>query len=76
MGRSGRTALVERLPGLRRRLALDFVVVNTENAAGGFGVTPRIAEQGAGEEPALADGFIELDRRTYGAAQIGILRFH
>jgi len=36
--------LIERLPGLRRRLALDFIVVNTENAAGGFGVTPRIAE--------------------------------
>ena len=45
MGRSGRTALNHRLPGLRRRLALDFVVVNTENAAGGFGVTPRIAEE-------------------------------
>lgn len=45
MGRSGRTALNHRLPGLRRRLALDFVVVNTENAAGGFGVTRRIAEE-------------------------------
>ena len=45
MGRSGRTALYERLPSLRRRLSLDFVIVNAENAAGGFGVTPRIAEQ-------------------------------
>lgn len=45
MGRSGRTALVERLPGLRRKYALDFVVVNAENAAGGFGVTPRICEE-------------------------------
>lgn len=45
MGRSGRTALAERLPSLRRRLSLDFVIVNVENAAGGFGVTPRIAEQ-------------------------------
>ncbi len=44
MGRSGRTTLVERLPGLRRKYALDFVVVNAENAAGGFGVTPRICE--------------------------------
>lgn len=44
MGRSGRTALLERLPGLRRKYALDFVVVNAENAAGGFGVTPRICE--------------------------------
>jgi len=44
VGRSGRTALIERLPGLRDRLGLDFVVVNAENAAGGFGVTPRICE--------------------------------
>ncbi len=44
MGRSGRTALLEKLPGLRRKLNLDFVVVNVENAAGGFGVTPRIVE--------------------------------
>ena len=44
MGRSGRTAIIERLPGMRRDFALDFVVVNAENAAGGFGVTPRICE--------------------------------
>jgi 2',3'-cyclic-nucleotide 2'-phosphodiesterase len=44
VGRSGRTALLQRLPGLRRRLNLDFIIVNVENAAGGFGVTPRIAE--------------------------------
>lgn len=45
MGRSGRTALIERLPGLRKSLALDFVLVNAENAAGGFGVTRRICEE-------------------------------
>ena len=44
MGRSGRHALAEHLPRLRRRLALDFVVVNAENAAGGFGVTAKICE--------------------------------
>jgi hypothetical protein len=44
VGRSGRRALIEKLPGLRRRLALDFVVVNAENAAGGFGVTAAICE--------------------------------
>lgn len=42
VGRSGRTALVERLPELRRELKLDFVVANAENAAGGFGVTEKI----------------------------------
>ena len=45
MGRSGRLALLERLPHLRKSLALDFVVVNAENAAGGFGVTARICEE-------------------------------
>lgn len=45
MGRSGRLAIVEQLPGLRRKLKLDFVVVNAENSAGGFGVTARICEE-------------------------------
>lgn len=45
VGKSGRDALVERLPGLRDRLKLDFVVVNAENAAGGFGITERTAEE-------------------------------
>jgi metallophosphoesterase (TIGR00282 family) len=43
VGRAGRTAVIEQLPGLRRRLALDFVVINVENAAGGFGITREIA---------------------------------
>jgi len=42
-GRSGRTAVTERLPGLKRDLGIDFVVVNGENAAGGFGITRDIA---------------------------------
>lgn len=44
VGRSGRRALIEELPGLKRRHALDFVIVNGENAAAGFGVTARIVE--------------------------------
>jgi metallophosphoesterase (TIGR00282 family) len=43
MGRAGRNAVAERLPGLRRDLSLDFVVVNAENAAGGFGINEEIA---------------------------------
>lgn len=42
VGRSGRKALVETLPRLRADHALDFVVVNGENAAGGFGITESI----------------------------------
>ena len=39
MGRAGRTAVAERLPGLRAEWRLDFVVVNGENASGGMGLT-------------------------------------
>jgi metallophosphoesterase (TIGR00282 family) len=42
VGRSGRAAVTGRLPELRRRWKLDFVVVNGENAAGGFGITEAI----------------------------------
>ncbi|MFO1036770.1 MAG: TIGR00282 family metallophosphoesterase [Geminicoccaceae bacterium] len=45
VGRSGRTVLLSRLPELRERLALDAVVVNAENAAGGYGLTPTIASE-------------------------------
>ena len=42
VGRCGRDAVCQRLPELRRRLAVDFVVVNGENASHGFGITPDI----------------------------------
>jgi 2',3'-cyclic-nucleotide 2'-phosphodiesterase len=45
VGRSGRTALLTQLPLLRARWRLDFVIVNGENAAGGFGITEAICEE-------------------------------
>ena len=42
VGRSGRTIVYERLPGLVRDWKLDLVVANGENAAGGFGITEAI----------------------------------
>jgi 2',3'-cyclic-nucleotide 2'-phosphodiesterase len=42
VGRSGRTVLQTRLPGLIADWKLDLVVVNGENAAGGFGITEQI----------------------------------
>jgi metallophosphoesterase (TIGR00282 family) len=45
VGKPGRAAVRQLLPGLRRRLEADFVVVNIENAAGGFGFTPEIARE-------------------------------
>jgi metallophosphoesterase (TIGR00282 family) len=44
VGRSGRQAVLEALPELRAKYALDFVVANGENAAGGFGITQSILE--------------------------------
>jgi metallophosphoesterase (TIGR00282 family) len=44
VARSGRRALEERLHDLRSQREIDFVVSNVENAAGGFSITPRIAE--------------------------------
>jgi len=45
VGEAGRHALEELLPGLKEEFRLDFVIVNGENAAGGAGLTPRIADQ-------------------------------
>jgi hypothetical protein len=44
-GESGRAALSKLLPRLREQHAIDVCVVNCENAAGGFGVTPQMARQ-------------------------------
>ncbi len=45
VGRSGRKAVTKYVPALRKALALDFVVVNGENAAGGFGITADICRE-------------------------------
>src|SRR5438128_11472717 len=44
-GEPGRAALARLLPRLREEHAIDFCVVNCENAAGGFGVTGSMAKQ-------------------------------
>ena len=42
VGRSGRQSVISQLPKLRARYKLDFVAVNGENSAGGFGITEQI----------------------------------
>ena len=44
VGGLGRRTLLALLPVLRERLEPTFVVVNGENAAGGLGITPKIAD--------------------------------
>ncbi len=45
VGRSGRDAIERYLSKLRTQLAADFVVVNGENAAGGFGITEAVCDE-------------------------------
>jgi 2',3'-cyclic-nucleotide 2'-phosphodiesterase len=45
IGKPGRQAVQRLLPGLVDRHRVDYVVVNVENAAGGFGVTPEVLQE-------------------------------
>lgn len=64
VGRTGRSAVIDRLPKLIADHELDFVVVNGENAAGGFGITEDILEAvlGAGAD-AVTTGNHAFDQR-------------
>jgi hypothetical protein len=42
VGEPGRSAVISRLPELKEKYCLDFIIVNGENAAGGRGITGRI----------------------------------
>ncbi len=66
VGSIGRLTLLDCLPLLRERYAPTFIVVNGENAAGGLGITPKIAEQifGAGID------VITLGNHTYHRREI------
>ncbi len=45
VGQPGRNAVKTLLPKLREQHALDFVIANGENSAGGSGITPKVAEE-------------------------------
>jgi len=45
VGQPGRRAVAELVPKLRQQHALDFVIANGENSAGGSGITPKTAEE-------------------------------
>jgi len=61
VGGIGKRTLLTLLPALRDRYAPDFVVVNGENAAGGVGITPKIAR----EMLAAGVDVITLGNHTY-----------
>lgn len=45
VGKPGRQAIKALLPKLKKELEVDFALANGENAAGGFGLTPEVAEE-------------------------------
>ena len=45
VGRSGRDVVERELPEIRKSKKIDFVVINGENAANGFGITRKICEK-------------------------------
>ncbi len=45
VGKPGRKALRQGLPGLVNKFKVDFVIANVENAAGGFGITKSVGEE-------------------------------
>ena len=45
VGRPGRRALAELLPGIVETHGVDFTIVNCENAAGGIGITPKTGHE-------------------------------
>ena len=44
VGRSGREVIEKHIPIVRNNESIDFVIVNGENAANGFGITKKICE--------------------------------
>jgi 2',3'-cyclic-nucleotide 2'-phosphodiesterase len=67
VGSAGRRLLLALLPGLRETHALDFVVVNGENVAGGVGITPKIADElfGAGVDVITLGNHAYRQREIY-----------
>jgi 2',3'-cyclic-nucleotide 2'-phosphodiesterase len=45
VGKPGRMAVLERLQDIREQHAIDVAMLNAENVAGGFSITPAIADQ-------------------------------
>ncbi len=67
VGKPGRDILAEKLRGLRESEKIDFVVANAENAAGGSGITPIIADElyGSGIDVITSGDHIWKKREIY-----------
>jgi metallophosphoesterase (TIGR00282 family) len=67
IGKPGRKALSQLLPGLRQQYGLDLIMVNGENAAGGIGVTVATAREmlDAGADVLTSGNHIWMHREIY-----------
>jgi len=78
VGRAARNAVAQRLPGLVAGYRLDFVVVNGENAAGGFGITEDVfrsfLDAGADVITTGNHAFDQRDALVFAARQERFLR--
>ena len=45
VGKAGRAIVHQHLKHLKEELAVDLTILNCENAAAGFGITPKIADE-------------------------------
>src|SRR5579875_2945368 len=68
VGGIGRRTLLGLLPALRERYRFQFVIANGENAAGGVGITPKVAEElfaGGVERAGVRVGVISISGNLY-----------
>lgn len=67
VGKAGRLALKQHVPGLRRELALDFVFANGENMAGGVGMTKDTLDEvfAAGVDAVTGGNHVWKHREVY-----------
>lgn len=67
IGKPGRKALSQLLPGLRRQYGIDLVMANGENAAGGIGLTLATAWEmlNAGADVLTSGNHIWMHREIY-----------
>ena len=45
VGKAGRAIVHQHLKDLRQKYLVDLTILNCENAAAGFGVTPKLADE-------------------------------
>ena len=78
VGRSGRTAIKERLAGLRADMRLDFIVVNGENATSGVGLSgahAKVLLDAGADVVTLGDhAFDQRDMQTFIEQEPRVLR--